>query len=173
MQELTHDQPTTETTIPPQSGKNSGRWTVVAMFGFAITMIAILFLYWELYTKPFRPLQYAIAAEFPDSSPKVIGGQHKSHKDISPVLLRIVVYVPEGDFDPTLDESKSEERSLNLVRLAFENHDVEQYEQIDVVLLQRVPEGARKRWSVTHPVEEWRTLLQKSGWTQAKSEENS
>ncbi|TWT58167.1 hypothetical protein KOR42_15380 [Thalassoglobus neptunius] len=137
------------------------------MFGFAFMMIAMLFLYWELYTKPFRSLQYAIAAEFPDSSPKVIGGQHKSHKDISPVLLRVVVYVPDKDFDPTTDDAKSEVRALDLVRLAFENHDVDQYEQIDVVLLQKVPEGARKRWSIARPVDEWRAELEASGWEES------
>ena len=139
--------------------RNAGSWTVVAMFGFATLMIAILFLYWELYTKPFRPLQYAIAEQFPDSSPKVIGGQHKSHKDDNPVILRLVVNIPEKEFDPTENEEASNKRAMELTRLAFEHHDVTQYEQIDVVLLQRISDGSRERWNVSRPVDEWKSLI--------------
>ena len=151
--------PARDQPLEPRRRLNGGHWTVVVMFSFALTMILALYLYWDLYTRPFRPLQYAIAEVFPDSSPKVIGGQHKSHKDNSPVLLRIVVDIPVEQFDPTVDVEASEERALELCRLAFEHHDVNQYEQIDIVLLQKVPEGARKRWSISRSLSEWQQRL--------------
>lgn len=142
-----------------RSGSHSGRWTVAAMFGFAIMMVTLLFVYWEFYTAPFRPLQYAIAAAFPESSPRVVGGQHKSHKSGDPKILRIVVYVPDSDFDPEQSMKESENRAADLVRLAFEHQKIDEYEQIEVVLLQKVPESARKRWSKTQSVAEWQAVL--------------
>lgn len=130
------------------------------MFGFAIVMIAALYIYWEAYTRPFRPLQYAIAEQFPGSSPKVVGGQHKSHKDNSPVILRLVVNVPEKEFDPIEDDQKGEARALELVALANEHVNVTKYEQIDVVLLQQVPDSGRKMRTVSKTVDEWLALLE-------------
>lgn len=138
---------------------HSGRWTVVGMFLFALMMIGMLFLYWELYTAPFRDLQYAIAESFPDSSPRVVGGQHKSHKEGTPKILRVVIYVPDKEFDPEVDLEKSDLLAFEIVRMAFEHQNVDEYDQVDIVLLQKVPESGRKRWSVSKPVQEWRVLL--------------
>lgn len=138
---------------------NRGRWTVAAMFGFAAMMVSLLFIYWELYTAPFRPLQYAIADQFEGSSPRVVGGQHKSHKTKHPPTLRVVVYVSTEDFDPETATEKSEERAFQLARLAFEHQDVSEYEQLQIVLLQKVPESARRRWTIIKTVEEWEAAL--------------
>ncbi len=139
---------------------NSGRWTVVAMFGFAFTMIALLFTYWEFYTAPFRELQYAIADAYPGSSPRVVGGQHKSHKEGFPKILRVVVYIPPKEFNPETEEDRSEARAAKLARLAFKHQDVSEYAQLDIVLLQKVPEGARRRWITSKSIEEWEPIVQ-------------
>ncbi len=146
--------------IPQHTKSNSGRWTVVAMFGFAFTMIGLLFAYWEFYTAPFRELQYAIADEYPESSPRVVGGQHKSHKEDFPKILRVVVYVPQKEFNPEKEVEKSVSRAADLARLAFKHQDVGEYEQLDIVLLQKVPEGSRRRWTTSKSIEEWKPILQ-------------
>lgn len=67
------------------------------LFVYAGLMVGAMYLYWELYTRPFRPLQEAINAQYPNSMPRVIGGKHKSHREGSKPTLRVVVTV---DFDP-------------------------------------------------------------------------
>lgn len=67
------------------------------LFVYAGLMVGTMYLYWELYTRPFRPLQEAINAQYPNSMPRVIGGKHKSHREGSKPTLRVVVTV---DFDP-------------------------------------------------------------------------
>lgn len=146
-------------TAETNSKSNRGRWTVVAMFGFAAMMVALLFIYWEMYTAPFRPLQYAIADAFPESSPRVVGGQHKSHKTEYPPTLRVIIYVPVEDFDPETETEKSEARAFRLARLAFEHQDVSEYELIQIVLLQKIPESTNRRWKVTKTVDEWKAVL--------------
>lgn len=136
-----------------------GRWTVVGMFGFAILMITLLFTYWHFYTAPFRTLQYAIAAKYPASSPRIVGGQHKSHKAGFPKVLRIVVYISTEEFDPEAATATSEERALKLAQMAFEYQDVDSYDELQIVLLQKVPEGARKRWTAIRQIAEWREML--------------
>ncbi|MFO1095670.1 MAG: hypothetical protein U0992_20550 [Planctomycetaceae bacterium] len=122
------------------------------MLLFGLTMVAGLWLYWELYTRPFRELQTAINAEFPGSSPRAIGGREKSHRADSPATLRIIVRV---EFDPNADAPKSEAMAERLVALAKAHHDVTQYDRVEVHLEQRVPEAATRHWSESRPVAEW------------------
>ena len=72
------------------SGRISGRKVVALMLGFGVVMVAALWLYWELHTRPFRPLQTAIAAEFPDSRPGVIGA-------LEPVRRKTIIFSSEGE----------------------------------------------------------------------------
>ncbi len=137
----------------------TGSWTVIGMFSFGIVMVLTLYLYWDAYTKPFRELQYAIAARFPDSSPRVIGGKHKSHKEVNPNTFRMVVRVPLTDFDPTQDEARSQERALILAKMANELQDLSFYEVMEIHLIQRVPEQETKQWSVSQSINEWQMAL--------------
>ena len=137
----------------------SGKVVVAAMFGFALFIILALYAYWDLYTRPFRPLQYALAQAYPGSSPRVIGGQHKSHKPGGKKTLRIVMRVPEGDFDPESDTQQREARSVDVVSIAAEHVDIAQYEVLELHLFRPVPEKQPLRWSVSRPVEEWEQLL--------------
>lgn len=130
----------------------TGRHVVVGMVLFGVAMVAGMWTYWELYTRPFRALQNAINTEFPGSSPRAIGGREKSHRADSPATLRIIVRV---DFDPNAEPARSEAVAERLAALAGEHHDVSQYELLEIHLQQRVPEEETRHWSVSKPVEEW------------------
>jgi hypothetical protein len=128
----------------------SGRWVVLAMFAFGISATALLWLYWELHTQPFRALQQAIVHEFPGSNPRVQGGQKKMHKH-TPRVLQIVMRV---DFDPVAGEAESNQVAERIAELARRNHDVATYDVIEIGLfLLRAEEDPRMRTIrfPTHP----------------------
>ncbi len=130
----------------------SGRAVVLGMFAFGIVMTGALWGYWEFYTRPFRPLQYAINAEFPDSSPRVIGGEHKIHKQEFPSMLRIVIRV---DFDPTdASDAVVEPYTSRLLALAADHVDLSTYEQVEIHLVHRVPEAETQQRSFVFPTAE-------------------
>ncbi|MBW3539558.1 MAG: hypothetical protein KY476_04750 [Planctomycetes bacterium] len=108
------------------------------MFAFGFVATAVLWLYWELHTRPFRPLQDAIAARFVDSNPRVQGGQRKMHKQ-TPRLLEIVMRVP---FDPKRDIAAAQQ-TVDVVLGLARRHvaDLEAYERLEVHLFQPVPES--------------------------------
>jgi hypothetical protein len=129
------------------------------MIAFAAVMVGAMWLYWELYTRPYRPLQIALAGAFPGSSPRVVGGKHKSHLPGAPRTLRVVLTVPLDDFDPTQDVALSEIRALAAARLTAEHQDLAQYDRLEIHLIQRPPEQTERHWSSAREVEEWRKLL--------------
>lgn len=138
-------------TGPSQFRTLRGRTVVLGMIGFGVLMVLTMWLYWEMYTRPFRPLQAAINAEFPGSSPRVIGGRHKSHKEGSPTLLRIVIRV---DFDPeTADEAVLQEHIDRLHDLAEQHLDLSPYEMLEIHLIHRVPEEETLRRKFEIPLE--------------------
>ncbi len=114
-------------------------------------MVGILWLYWDSYTRPFRDLQYAIAAEFENSSPRVIGGRHKGDEQ-NPETLRIIIQV---SFDPLADEEQSLQHSRRLVELARQHKDLSAYDVLEVHLRQPIPESKWRTWSLTRPVADW------------------
>jgi len=136
-----------EKTIP-------GHWVVVGMLLFGILMTASLALYWEMYTRPFRPAQEAIAAKFPGSQPRVVGGRYKSHKEGNPEVLRVVTRV---DFDPSADEDRSRERAATLYEIVSENVDLDVYKVLEIHLYQLLPEDELRKWSLKQPLDEWDT----------------
>lgn len=132
----------------------SGRAVVAGMFLFGAGLVGLMYVYWDFYTRPFRPLQYAIAAEMPGSLPRVIGGQHKSHLAGSPKVLRVVIRV---EFNPE-DETSAGERdrlAARLAELTAQHLDVSQYDQLEIHLVHRVPEGKTQQWSRAASPAEW------------------
>ena len=81
----------------------SGRWVVAAMFAMGITLTGLLYAYSTLHLGPFRPLQDAIAQEFPGSAPRIDGGKKKPHKN-TPTILRILV---KTEVDPLSEREES------------------------------------------------------------------
>ena len=155
--------------------RRSGTWMVLIMFAFAFAMIGLMYLYWELHTRPFRPLQIAINAHYPNSMPRVIGGKHKSHQPGSKTTLRIVIAV---DFDPTegiprpagtkpededrltvtdamVLDPRVEQAYASLLQLAKDTTDLTPYELIEIFLEHRRPEKRSRTLFATGSQEEW------------------
>jgi hypothetical protein len=116
----------------------SGSGVVLATFAFGITATAGLWTYWTLHTGPFRPLQDALAKEFPGSVPRVDGGQRKMHKG-TPTILRAVLRVY---FDPVTETAKGEQILDRVEQLSRQHIDLSPYDVLDVYLYEGVPEQA-------------------------------
>jgi hypothetical protein len=114
----------------------SGRVVVVSLFVFGIALTSLLWIYWNLHTAPFRPLQDALAAELPGSSPRVEGGQRKMHKG-TPRTLRVTLRV---DFDPIGETARGEQVLDRVEQIARRYVDLGSYEVLEVNLFQGVPE---------------------------------
>jgi hypothetical protein len=141
----------------------SGRLVVVGMFAFGILLTSLLYTYWDLHTRPFRALQEAIAREIPGSSPRVIGGKHKSHRPGSPNTLRIIVLVGYNPLDAS-NEATRDELAREILQLARTHHDVTPYERIELHLEHRIPERPAEFWSSVRTPAEWESFsAQKDG----------
>lgn len=134
----------------------AGQWTVLGMLLFGCCAVGGMWLYWDRYEAPFRPLQSAIAAEFPKSSPRVIGGRHKSHLSGTPRVLRVVATVGEQEFDPSQALERSEDRVRALARLVFEHQNLDEYDELEIRLVQRRPEQSTLVFEEARPIAEWR-----------------
>lgn len=123
----------------------SGSAVVVGMLTLGIMATGLLFVYFELHTRPFRPLREAIGREFRHSRPNVEGGRLKGR---GPMILRISLSVP---FDPTVDAGKAGEVNLKILQIARQYHDLASFEQIQINLIRFVPEGTAKRQTFDWP----------------------
>lgn len=164
--------------------RRSGTWMVVLMFAFALSMIGLMFLYWELHTRPFRALQMAIGARHVNSMPRVIGGKNKSHKPQSQARLRMIILV---DFDPTAGLPRPEKSELedenkfsltdemqpdarvekyhgSLLHLAKQHTDLSQYELIEIFLEYRRPEKATRTLFTERTKEAWFQRIPVDPW---------
>jgi hypothetical protein len=113
-----------------------GRLVVAVVFVFAISVVAVLYVYWRLHVGPFVPLQRAILAEFPGSAPRVEGGQRKMHQG-TPRVLRIVLKV---GFDPRSETARGDRIVEVLADLARRHVDWESFDLLEVHLFEQVPE---------------------------------
>lgn len=134
------DEPwTPETDVPPPlppATRISGRVVVIAMFTFGITATAALWTYWTLHTGPFRPLQDALAQEFPGSLPRVDGGQRRLRKG-TPKILRVVLRV---EFDPITETGKGQQVLDRVEEVSRRHIDLNEYDVLDVYLYEGIPE---------------------------------
>jgi hypothetical protein len=115
----------------------SGKLVVLGMFLMGLLATGTIFVYWDLHTKPFRPLTEAIGRTFKNSLPKVEGGRHK--KD--PTTLRIAMRVP---FSPEIDESAAQETLKTVCELIRQHQDLAGYDRIQIYFFQMVPEETAK-----------------------------
>lgn len=128
----------TETTSSaPRVREVPGKWVVLGMLLLGIAATTVMYVYWDLHTKPFRPLTEAIGRTFAHSLPKVEGGRHKK----GPVTLRIVMRVP---FPPEVDEPAATATITQLKELIRTHADLTGYERIQIHLIQMVPEELAK-----------------------------
>lgn len=109
------------------------------MFGLGIFLTTLLFVYFELHTRPFRPLREAIGREFRHSRPNVEGGRVRGR---GPQVLRISLSVP---FDPFVDEERAGETNERVLVIARQHQDLASYAQIQINLIHFQPEKEAKR----------------------------
>lgn len=119
----------------------SGTWVVVGVLLLGISATAVMFVYWDLHTKPFRPLTEAIGRTFKNSLPKVEGGRHKQ----GPKTLRIAFRVP---FSPETDPQRTQETLDTVFDLIRRHQDLTGYEKVQIYLIQMVPEESAKKTMV-------------------------
>ncbi|MDP1798151.1 MAG: hypothetical protein Q8K78_11740 [Planctomycetaceae bacterium] len=112
-----------------------GWWVIVAMFTFGTCATALIFIYWEMHTRPFRPLTEAVGREFRHSLPKVEGGRNKG----GPMTLRVALRVP---FKPVKGLEETEAVVRRVVELSKQHADISRFEILEVYLIQRAPEQA-------------------------------
>jgi hypothetical protein len=130
----------------------SGRWVVVWMFALGIVATAVIFIYWELHTRPFRPLTEAIGREYRHSLPKVEGGRHKGSAN----TLRIAMRVPFVPLESTVETQQQVNR---VVELARQHARVADFEVLEVHLIQLAPEQAAVQRSFSYPTAQVLTNL--------------
>lgn len=124
-----------------------GKYAVMAMFIMGGIATATIYIYWDLHTKPFRPLTEAIGREFKNSLPKVEGGRHKK----GPLTLRITVRVP---FLPDSAGEASQRMVNRLTELAREQTKLAEFEEFHVHLVQMAPEQLAKEAEFNFPAPE-------------------
>lgn len=135
---------------PPldDEGGISGRWVILGILTLAIAATAFEWNYMRLHRAPFVPLRAAIADSFGRTAKvKIDGGRHKR----GPMTLRIVIDVP---FDPTAESEKTQalEFLQRLEKLAVEHVNLNEYEFLQIYLVQIIPEGTPKRLEHRRPV---------------------
>ena len=120
------------------SRRFSGAHIVLGMFVFASLVTAGLWTYWELHTRPYRPLTDALGERFPDSNPRVEGGQHGMQKQ-TPRVLRIILRVT---YNPLTDSEQAETQAAEVLRIASAHVDLNTFNRCDIHLFQQLPEAA-------------------------------
>ncbi|MDA0833537.1 MAG: hypothetical protein O2955_17570 [Planctomycetota bacterium] len=133
----------------PAASSNAGKNVVLAMFLFAGVLVASMFVYWHFHTVKFRPLQEAIASEFPGSKPRVDGGKRKLHVESLPRVLRVVMKI---DFNVEESPDKADRQLEQVRNLAEKYVEVDTYDELELHLYQAPPEREIKQWELTLPI---------------------
>lgn len=115
----------------------SGTAVVLGMLLLGSVATTVMYVYWDLHTKPFRPLTEAIGRTFKNSLPKVEGGRHKK----GPNTLRVALRVP---FTPEVDAGRTEETLAVVQDLIRRHQDLAGYDEVQIHLFQMVPEARLK-----------------------------
>ena len=132
-----------------------GEIVVIIMFALGISATGLIWFYWNMHVEPFMPVQLALAEEFPNSSPRVEGGQRKMHKG-TPRLLRITMrtsYDPTDEGQETVDRVEGDIRRIATIADGF---DLPDWDAVEVHFFSPDPEKAIRQKSFTRTRE---TLL--------------
>ena len=128
----------------PRGWTADGRLTVAAMIAFAACVVAGFWVYWGLSNRPFRDLQRAILAEYPETFPQVAGGVEQTRGETGPRTLRLVVRTL--DFDPNADRPRAAAMADRLERLAWRHVEPAGYEKLEIVLFHKYRERRGEYW---------------------------
>ncbi len=128
----------TENIAPMKSQVIPGQILVVLLLILGIAATAFMFVYFEQHSRPFRGLREAIGREFRHSRPNVEGGRNKGR---GPKTLRITMSVEFPPAEDTANANQVVERVHEIIR---QHADVNEFEKIDVNLVQFVPQEVAK-----------------------------
>ena len=134
--------------MPEQTTEISGKWIVIGMFTFAVTIVSVLWFYTVSHRAPFRPLERALNEKFADSVPKVEGGQRKIHENSSKIL-RIIMKVT---FDPSVEREQAERFAERVIAFARKHHDISRYEILEIHFFKLEPEKKILQWETERRV---------------------
>ena len=121
----------------PQTRGLSSQVLIVGMVLLGVAATALLFIYWDQQTRPFRPLRELIGREFRHSRPNVEGGRQKGR---GPRILRISMSV---EFPPE-DMSHANPVIDRVLELSRQQSDLKDFEQLEINLIQFVPQEVAK-----------------------------
>jgi len=127
---------TDHSTKPPRV--KSGRWIVVGMFAFGIFMVGLLWILFEMHTRPFRDVTEALHNAFPDSRPLVQGGKDNKQPG-EPSIFRVVLTV---EFDPVSEEQQFQETIRSIQAICEQHHDLSPFSRMEIHLIRSFPEKA-------------------------------
>lgn len=116
----------------------SGRKLVIGLLMLGILATALMFVYWEQHTRPFRSLREAVGREFRHSRPNVEGGRSKGK---GPWTLRVSMSV---DFPATEEPERGQEIANRVLELVKQHVDRNDLERVEVNLIQFVPQELAK-----------------------------
>ena len=133
-----------------RSGVVSGQMVVAMMVAFGSILTGILWFYWYYHSAPFVPLQSAIAAEYPDSSPRVDGGRRRMHKG-TPSEIWIIMRVK---FDVETDDVASAAAVERVTQIANEHLPAGEYDLLHIRLYRGDPEQFLHKRDVDIPLGE-------------------
>lgn len=136
---------------PARPPRISGTAVVLGMLLLGSVATTVMYVYWDLHTKPFRPLTEAIGRTFKNSLPKVEGGRHKK----GPNTLRVALRVP---FTPETDAAKTEETLAVVQDLIRRHQDLAGYDEVQIHLFQMVPEAKLKSKRFVYQPDEIQSL---------------
>ena len=131
-------EPATENIAPVKSRVIPGQFLVVSLLFLGIAATAFMFVYFEQHSRPFRSLREAIGREFRHSRPNVEGGRNKGR---GPKTLRITMSV---EFPPAEDTANADQVVARVHEIIRKHTDVNEFEKVDVNLVQFVPQEMAK-----------------------------
>lgn len=117
----------------PEPGTFSGTRAVLAMFGMGLLMSLAMLGYWYINLSEFFPLQKALAKDFEKCTPRVDAGKRKDE----PMLLRVILQIPETPRAGTPRTDRMISRSLELIR---EHVKLDRFDRVQIFLVYREPE---------------------------------
>ncbi|MFT5322284.1 MAG: hypothetical protein ACI8P0_000119 [Planctomycetaceae bacterium] len=131
-----------------RSGAIPGPAVVALMVAFGAIATGALWVYWYYHSAPFVPLQRAISAEFPRSSPRVDGGQRRIHKG-TPAEIWIIMRV---EFDLESDDETPLAAADRVKELVNEHLNKGQYDTLHVRLYRGKPEQYIQKRDIDMPL---------------------
>ncbi len=120
----------------PSSRRIKGRTIVISLLIFGLVMSGSLYVFQAINTYPFAETQQALAQKFPKSRPRVEGGRLKG-KEINPLTFRVTLAV---DFNPIENQSRIDALADQVLLVAREHLNLNEYEVAELHFYQPIPE---------------------------------